>query len=67
MGDQDKTDVTDTDILYDHLTNTTSLVEAIALLEGEIEEIEKPEALATLEEIAKGATARHRRLPKNED
>ncbi len=64
MGDQDKTDVTDTDILYDYLTNTTSLVEAISLLERETD---KPEALATLEEIAKGAPARHRRPPKNED
>ncbi len=62
MDDKDKIDVTETDILYDHLTSTTSLVEAISLLERETD---KPEALATLEKITEGVTGRHRHLPKN--
>ena len=43
MDDKDKIDVTETDILYGHLTSTTSLVEAISLLERKTD---KPEALA---------------------
>ncbi len=63
MDDKDKIDVTETDILYGHLTSTTSLVEAISLLERKTD---KPEALATPEKITEGVTGRHRHLPKNE-
>ncbi len=63
MDEKDKIDVTETDILYDHLTSTTSLVEAISLLERKTD---KPEASATQEKITEGATGRHRHLPKNE-
>ena len=43
MGDRDKVNLTDTDIIFDNLMNTTSLVEAISLLARDPEEPESSE------------------------
>ncbi len=62
MDDRGKSDVTDTGVPHDHLTNKTKLIEeAISQLQREIE---GPEILAMLEEITEGDTVRHRYQPK---
>ena len=52
-----ETELNETDVLYDHLTSATSLVEAISLLEIDTEEPESIEA------ISGNKTGRNRRDP----
>ncbi len=55
--DKGETELTETDVLYDHLTSATSLVEAISLLEIDTEEPESIEATSG------NKTGRNRRDP----